>query len=166
MIVILVWLIIKRDSEVIMFSSCVFVCLCVCLSVYVCHDVCSDDLTVKDWCHPNDIWKVHNRPISQIQQCTNSISHNAPFRTEMCTFLFWMVHCGIWNRCILGYVKSSCASPTHDVIDDISRSQSTSHFEITISPSIFQLERGSKAQNIGNVQCYLAGIFNFRYYLH
>ena len=29
--------------------------------------------------------------------CTCSISHNAPFRTEMCTFLFWMEHCGIWN---------------------------------------------------------------------
>ena len=23
----------------------------------------------------------------------------------MCTFLFWMGHCGIWNRCILGFVK-------------------------------------------------------------
>ena len=23
----------------------------------------------------------------------------------MCTFLFWMEHCGIWNRCILGFVK-------------------------------------------------------------
>ena len=33
------------------------------------------------------------------------ISHNAPFRTEMCTFLFWMEHCGIWSRCILGFVK-------------------------------------------------------------
>ena len=34
---------ITRDSEVIMFSPCVFVC--VWLSVYVCHDVCPDDLT-------------------------------------------------------------------------------------------------------------------------
>ena len=32
------------------------------------------------------------------------VHHNAPFRTEMCTFLFWMEHYGIWNRCILGYV--------------------------------------------------------------
>ena len=45
------------------------------------------------------------RPISQIPQCTCSISHNAPFRTEMCTFLFWMVHCGIWDRCIVGFVN-------------------------------------------------------------
>ena len=42
---------------------------------------------------------------SQIPQRISSISHNAPFRTEMCTFLFWMVHCRIWNRCIVGFVK-------------------------------------------------------------
>ena len=41
---------------------------------------------------------------SQIPQCTCPISHNAPFRTEICTFLFWMVHCGIWDRCIVGFV--------------------------------------------------------------
>ena len=42
---------------------------------------------------------------SQIPQCICSLSHNAPFRTEMCTFLFWMVHCGIWNRCSVGFVN-------------------------------------------------------------
>ena len=42
---------------------------------------------------------------SQIPECTGSISHNAPFRTEMYTFLFWMGHCGIWNRCIMRFVK-------------------------------------------------------------
>ena len=47
-----------------------------------------------------------NRPISQIPKCTCSISHNAPFRTEICTFLFRIEHCGIWNRCILGFVNS------------------------------------------------------------
>ena len=46
-----------------------------------------------------------NWPNSQIPECTCSISHNAPFRTEKCTFLFWMEHCGIWDRCILGFVK-------------------------------------------------------------
>ena len=52
---------ISRDSEVIMFSPCVFVCLCVCvcLSVYVCHGVCLDDLAMKDWCHTNNILQVH-----------------------------------------------------------------------------------------------------------
>ena len=46
-----------------------------------------------------------NRPISHIPKGTHSISHNAPFRTEICTFLFWMEQCGILNRCILGFVK-------------------------------------------------------------
>ena len=48
---------------------------------------------------------LSNRPISQIPECTCSISHNSPFRTEMCTFLFWMEYCGIWDRCILGFVN-------------------------------------------------------------
>ena len=30
-------------------SRCVSVYGCVCLCV--CHDVCSEDLTMKDWCH-------------------------------------------------------------------------------------------------------------------
>ena len=42
---------------------------------------------------------------SQIPESTCSISHNAPFRTEMCIFLFWMEHYGIWNRYILELVK-------------------------------------------------------------
>ena len=61
---------------------------------------------------------------------------------------------------------SSCASyvsRTHDVIDDVTRSQSRSNFEIDISSSIFKLEGRSKAQNVGNVHGYLSGIFNFRY---
>ena len=45
-----------RDSEVLMFLPCVFVC--VWLSVYVCHDVCPDNLTMKDWCHTNNSLKV------------------------------------------------------------------------------------------------------------
>ena len=39
-----------------------------------------------------------------------------------------------------------------------------SKFELAISPSIFQLERWSKAQNIGNAPGYFAGIINFRHY--
>ena len=38
------------------------------------------------------------RPVSQIPQCTGPIYHNTTFRTEMCTFLFWMVFCGIWDN--------------------------------------------------------------------
>ena len=41
------------------------------------------------------IHKSHNAFVS---------SHNAPFRTEICTFLFRMVNCGIWNRCIVRFV--------------------------------------------------------------
>ena len=47
------WIFITRVSEVIMFSPCVFVCLC----LY--HDVCPDDLTMKDWSHTNNILQVH-----------------------------------------------------------------------------------------------------------
>ena len=43
------------------------------------------------------IHKSHNAPVS----------HNAPFRTEMWTFLFWMVHCGLWGRCTVGNVIHS-----------------------------------------------------------
>ena len=41
---------------------------------------------------------------SWIPQCSCSISHDATFRTEMCAFLFWMVHCVIWNKCIVGFI--------------------------------------------------------------
>ena len=50
---------IARVSEVIMFSPCVCVSVCFCLSIYVCHDVYPDDLTMKDWCHTNNILQVH-----------------------------------------------------------------------------------------------------------
>ena len=59
----------------------------------------------------------------------------------------------------------SCASyvsRTRDAIDDVTGSQSRSNCEINISPSIFQLEHRSKAQNIGNAHGYLAGILNFQ----
>ena len=61
---------------------------------------------------------------------------------------------------------SSCVSyvsRTHDVIDDVTMWQSRSNFEIDISPSIFELQRRSKAQNVGNANFYLSGMFNFRY---
>ena len=51
----------------------------------------------------------------------------------------------------------------HDAIDDVTRSQSRSHFEIDISPSIFELGRRSKVQNDRNAHGYLFYIFNFRY---
>ena len=53
---------------------------------------------------------------------------------------------------------SSCASyvsRTHDVIDDVTISQSRSNFEMYISPSIFELQCRSKTQNVGNANGYL-----------
>ena len=53
----------------------------------------------------------------------------------------------------------------HDVIDDVTRSQSKSNFVMDRSPSIFELQRRSNAQNVGNAHGYLSGIFSFRYNL-
>ena len=66
------------------------------------------DIVYKSYFHVghtlyNKCW--YNRLASQFPHCAYSISHNAPFRTEICTFLFWMVHCRIWNRCIVGFVN-------------------------------------------------------------
>ena len=46
-----------------------------------------------------------NRPISLYPEYICSLSQNVPFRTKMCTFLFWMDHSGIWYRCILGFAN-------------------------------------------------------------
>ena len=51
----------------------------------------------------------------------------------------------------------------HDVIDYVTRSQNKSNFEIDISPSIFELQRRSKAKNVGNAHGNLSGLFSFRY---
>ena len=59
---------------------------------------------------------------------------------------------------------ASYVSRTHDVIDNVTRSESRSNFEIDISPLIFELERRSKAQNVGNANGYLSGIFKFQYH--
>ena len=58
---------------------------------------------------PYPSWFLHrnwgNWPNALIPECACFITHNAPFRTEMCIFLFWMEHRGIWNRYILGFLK-------------------------------------------------------------
>ena len=58
---------------------------CLLVSVYVCKG---------SW--PN---------LLKIPKCTCSISDNSPFRTEMWTFLFRMMYCGIWNKFILRFVR-------------------------------------------------------------
>ena len=50
-------------------------------------------------------WNIFYRPISQIPQCTCLTSHNTQFRTEMYSFLFWMVYCGMWDKGIVGLVR-------------------------------------------------------------
>ena len=99
-------IVITRDSEVIMFSPCVFVS--VCLSVCLCLSRCLSGRFNYEWLVPH----------KQYFACT-----------------------------LLG--MSSCASYVsliHDVIGDVTRSQSRSNFEIDTTPSIFELERWSKAQ--------------------
>ena len=122
-------LIITRDSEVIMFSPCVFVCLFVCLCVCVCGCLCL------------------SRCLSEWFNYEGLVPHKQYFAGA----LLGMSSCAIYVSC------------PHDVIDDVTRSQSRSNFEIDISPSIFELQRRSKAQNVGNAHGYLSGIFNFRY---
>ena len=53
---------------------------------------------------------IQNWPNSQSPKWTCSISHNAPFKTEMCIFLFWREHYAICNRCILVFVKLFCCT--------------------------------------------------------
>ena len=50
------------------------------------------------------IWWRHDI-VCQLAAIALTISQNVPFRTEMCTFLFWMMHCGIWNMCIVELVN-------------------------------------------------------------
>ena len=53
----------------------------------------------------------NNRPIWQIPQCISLVSHSAPFcerNVHTCAhFSYKMVHCGIWDRCIVGFVNRS-----------------------------------------------------------
>ena len=78
----------------------------------------------------------YNWPNSQIPECTCSIFHNAPFRTEICTFLFWMEHCGIsWNRCILGFVKLVyCSSKREAVLQTMDEDTMKINQELTTRP--------------------------------
>ena len=52
----------------------------------------------------------HNKPSLQTAQDNYFIPHNTPFRRKMYTFLFWMVHCGIWCRCIVGCIGLVCCT--------------------------------------------------------
>ena len=118
-------LVITRDSEVIMFSPCVFVCVSVCLSVCLC--------------------------LSRSLSGRFNYERLVPHKQYFAGTLLWMSSCASYVSCTL------------DVIDDVTRSQSRSNFEIDTSPSIFEQERRSKAQNVGNANGCLSGTFIFRY---
>ena len=97
--------VITRDSEVIIFSLCVFVCVCV--SVCLC--------------------------FSRFLSGQFNYEGLVPHKWYFAGILLGMPSCGSYVLRI------------HDVIDDVTRSQNRSTFEIAIYPSIFELERRSKA---------------------
>ena len=96
--------VITRDSEVIMFSPCVFVCLfvcvCVCVVVYVCHDVCPDDLTMKDLCHTNNILQVHCWGCLVVQVMFRALMTSLMTSQDhgsQCSWLsFWYIQLPVW----------------------------------------------------------------------
>ena len=102
----------------------------VCARIYctvntVCHSCCHHHEFTSRRTHE---LRCCNWPNSQIPECTCSISHNATFSTEMCTFVFWMLHCGIWNRCILGFVRSVyCGFGMTSQLLPLTLSERTSH---------------------------------------
>ena len=49
----------------------------------------------------SDVYRAN----AQIPRCICPISHKVQFRTEMWTFLFWMMHCGLWDRCMVEFVR-------------------------------------------------------------
>ena len=67
--------------------------------------------------------------------------------------------------CIPVAVKVCVLFSVDDVINDVIRSKNRLKFWTSVTPSIFKLERWSKAQNIANARGYLAGIFDFRYHI-
>ena len=48
---------------------------------------------------------VSDGPISHILQCIRQISHNALFCNRNMYFCYKMEHCGIWNWCIVEFVR-------------------------------------------------------------
>ena len=64
---------------------------------------------MKLWLHVVIPGLAINWSISQIPQCISSISHNAPFcnwNVHMCAhFCYKMEHFGIFNWCIVGFVR-------------------------------------------------------------
>ena len=97
-------------------------------------------------------------PNSQISECTCSISHNAPFRTEMCTYLFWMEYCGIWYTCILGFVKLHSTSVLSFYIDVV-LTHSIGLFWDGMMQSLWGLLQGVRCKTTSCFKYYFKCIF-------
>ena len=69
---------------------------------------------------------------------TCSISHNARFRTEICTFLFWMLHCEIWDPYIVGFVNLHLFHIPQCAIQNITYCVSLIHTMIYVRQSNFR----------------------------
>ena len=71
---------------------------------HTCLNTCWNTIELHVWSH-NYTKPCYEDVIDQFHKSQNAL---VPYptmlhsRTEMYTFLFWMEHCGIWNRCILG----------------------------------------------------------------
>ena len=73
-------------------------------------------------------------------------SHNAliPFRPEMCSGLFWKVHCGIWDKWIVGFVKLVY------LISYLRMARKRQTVAInTISPNLSKIVKNKTKQKIG-----------------
>ena len=46
-----------------------------------------------------------NWPVSRVPQCACWMTCSASSGAEVCTFLFWMVHCGMPGRCAVRWVR-------------------------------------------------------------
>ena len=78
------------------------------LSCYSCYDL-STHVIIRG-CFTRH--RGNDRPKSQIEQCNRQISHNAPVcnrNVHTCAhFCYKMVHCGIWDWCIMEFVQQVC----------------------------------------------------------
>ena len=57
------------------------------------------------WRHHVQYLTLNELTNSRVTQCVCWMTCSAPSGAEVCTFLFWMVHCGMPGRCAVGWVR-------------------------------------------------------------
>ena len=121
----------------------------------------SSQIMPKKYFHDDDVIDgvtglPQSRPSILVYKWNNNIFHDN-FKTSKNIIINLLVHRyhELMTTIISIYI--------HDVIDDVTRLQNRSNFEIDISPLIFALQRRSNTQNIRNAHGYLPGIFNSQY---